>query len=425
MSDFIVSEHFLDNYIWIIVFVVIIIIIIFVPNLRRVEPIHSLPNYVETSVWKSESDPKWFIHLTDIHIDSFHTSINEHFEKSLQFSEKFHSHTLVLTGDLVNGWGNSSFFKTGDQRINDWELYSQITNKYYGKFKHVFDQVGNHDQWNIWSINSQNFNYSKYSYHFHRTYSNEEEFWAIPEETEDYFFLFINPFHFPTPRAKFDVWARDTPEMLTIIEQAINQIKEARQANPKPFFIFCHCPLCFWEGKNKSFYGHTISEILSDSGCNSFITGHAHIPEPHFSHYNGVLEVIGVNVLSDSGYNLVTIDNNRVAYHSWDEKHVDYQNPQKFVLTHPVPKQQMNNSFCFSENNTAVRVLAFNIASNSVKLHVKISDFSNVLIVDSDLSFSRNITPPNQNQDSIGNDDKNDNNPSVNSLGENILNFNL
>jgi hypothetical protein len=326
---------------------------------------HLLADFVDSGVipsgplitaWNNSDDPILFGHLTDVHVNSYEPERNHKLRAALNHYAALSIPTLLVTGDLVDNWGDRWWGRFGEQHVSDGALYSEIMSRYIAKFERVIDIPGNHDEFGVGSFSSPRHFVLNYSHFLSRArVARVEDFWVAVAETKGCWFVTLNPFRFPSPHARFDCWARQTREMLDAIEGAL-----ARVVRDRPVVLACHFPLRFWVNDGvRSSSGRSFRDLMTSSNASFYLSGHAHMAKTHFFHYNGLLEAVGQDLHQHDGWSIVTVDNRRPFHHSYNVA----ERPIA-ILTHPVLLNQLSCAFPFSERATSVRVVSQNGSLN-------------------------------------------------------------
>lgn len=313
-----------------------------------------------TAKWNDDIDPIWFGHLTDIHLNSLDTTTNYRFFNAISSLSNISIDDLLITGDLVDNWGEKIFSKYGHQYVQDYIYYNESLNKYVNKFKNIIDMAGNHDEFGIYNFNSKNHHYLDYSHFFTREkYQKVDDFWASSYETTNFIFVLLNPYLYPAPHAKFDYFVRPTTEILNFVEKELNKHRNAE----KPVIVACHYPMYFWLRTSISSSKKRFIDIISQSNAAVFISGHIHPSVSVFEHHNGFLEIAASDVLEHSSYSICVFDNGRISFHT-------FRSPElpDVILTHPIPVRQTSNRNVFDETNTAIRLLVFGNKTKKIKV---------------------------------------------------------
>jgi predicted MPP superfamily phosphohydrolase len=308
--------------------------------------------------WNSNEDPIIFGHLTDVHINAFKPESSERLDQALAQYLNLSISTLILTGDLVDNWGDLSKGRYGQQYQPDYVEYAKIWHRYRSHFRFVGDIAGNHDEFGLFRMNASDHFFLNYALLFQKYHPTKtENFWVSAFDFTDFFFIAINPFRFPTPHAKFDFWVRQTTPLLDALEAVIHDVQRKTTVPGKrhrPIVIGCHYPIAFWVHPSvRSSSGLTFSELISTCNASVFLSGHTHPSQTQYSHHNGLLEAIGIDLTQHNGISIVTIDNGRLVHHSFP-----VGSPPPAILTNPVPARQLSNEIPFQESPTEIRVLA-------------------------------------------------------------------
>lgn len=340
-------KYLQSQYSWLIIVIVIVIILIKQKPSQITISFESFNHAIDFSFSK---DPEYFMHLTDIHVNSLKPVLGEQFSQALEIALKYDPNMLILTGDLVDNWGTNPIGKYAKQYSPDHTLYRQITSKVAEKFKFFIDQPGNHDFFAVKSFDSESNNFLKYS-HYYSTKGNAtlDEFQISTKIIDDTAYIFVNPTRFPSPRALFDFFAHPTTDLLDRIEKAIGDSR-----NTKYRILLTHIPADLWDKIGKSSSGRTYYEIIEQSDLDMIISGHSHPPSPAPVHRGKNLEIIGCDLREHRGIGLVTNDNGNIVYHGMT---LDKQ--KKIFITNPAPSSQLSHKTVFNQKKVTLRALIF------------------------------------------------------------------
>ena len=364
-SSFNPWSHLWNQYWWVLVVLAALSLTFVIPETVKSGAIESAQ--IERP-WNDDEDPVIVGHVTDVHINAIEPEDNYQLRLALENYGRWNLDQLVITGDLVDNWGDRTFGQYGHQYLPDFEMYKSITDKFYEKMKHVIELAGNHDVFGLHEYDSPNNHFLKYTRFFSRSPGSRiQEFWASPIEIHDAIVVALNPHRFPTPHAKFDFWVRQTSEILDFVESALKKAQEmARKSDgrTKPIIVACHYPMKFWIMRNMvSSSGLTFEQIMENSGAALYISGHVHPTHVQYAHHRGFLEVVGQDLKEHAGYSFITIDNGRPYHHTYKITEVP-----PVILTHPLPAQLLTKNVPFCEKSTAIRLIAMN---DSLNIQVK------------------------------------------------------
>lgn len=359
--NFDIGGHLWNQYWWVLLIAASLMLLWVVPMSTSSGTIESAE--IEKT-WNDDEDPIIIGHLTDVHINSLEPQRNHKFKTVLKNYRKFNLDTLIITGDLVDNWGDRRFGQYGQQFEPDYQLYRKLSTEYHQAVKNVIELAGNHDVFGLSQYESPNNNFLKYTKtHTRHPDQKLEEFWATPIETDEVVVLALNPFRFPAPHAKFDFWVRQTAEILDFLERSLaraNEMAKRSTGRSKPVIVACHYPMTFWVMTNvRSSSGSTFEEIIERSGASLYISGHAHPTHSHYRHHNGFLEVCAQDLNEHDGYSIITIDNGRPYHRTYNVSETP-----NVILTHPVPAKMLTKNVPFSEKTTAIRLISMNDSLN-------------------------------------------------------------
>lgn len=347
---------FIARYAWIVFLCIFIFIFKAWYPTHKTKPLKSA-KYI--SPWNRNVDIKYFVHMTDIHVNSFNNKHTPHFEQALKVAEKLKADNLLITGDLVDNWGKV-FLKSkfGHQEEADYQLYKKISEPYFAKYQKVIDFPGNHDVFGLYQFESPIHYVLNYSHYLNQTAIDSiEKYWASTIETSDFIYLAINSFRFPSPHAKFDYFARPSEEMAQTIKEELSKANELSLKTNKPVFAACHFPLNFFI-PNKG-----IKRAFKEIPVHQYISGHTHPGSPDYYHHDTVLEIVAPDVKEHKSISVVTYDNGRSGFQSFKLDEVP-----DVILSHPMPYTQYSEKYCFNEQNTEIRALVFGNNELTIKV---------------------------------------------------------
>lgn len=318
---------------------------------QRYHPSNVYESYPIETKWNSSQDPKIFTHSADIHI-----SVKEPEKivnaRSLVHSLKFYKASVnFITGDIVNSYNKKNPPKVGVQVADDWIKWRSIIEEETNStnFK-IIDIPGNHDTFSIDSATSPFNLFLNYSYAYNRENTKSTKEFNLKQMTiNNLTFLLICPVKFPTPAPPYSYWVHPTKEMLDELEEVIEKISDQK------IYILCHYPvdIHWWI---KSSRGHTYEEIIQNEKIAAYFTGHFHPETTEIIHHlKGAIEFVVPAAFQYKKFGVITLDNNRLVYHTIDIT----APPTKFLLTNPVPADQISSSTTFHETDTELRLISY------------------------------------------------------------------
>lgn len=359
-DKFYIFPYFLTQFGLMIIFFFLLFFGAFKKDKINVGVIKSNINF--NSTWDDDLDPILLMQLTDTHLN--YKAKDQIKAKQLQTaltqSTTIYKPSLILlSGDIVdNKDAAKDDIGYGDQHPNDYSLYQSILNSVenFDKTK-LIDIAGNHDEYGVGDLNSPHhyvLNNSIYYSTLFQKNADLHQFWISRKETNEIELFSISPYWHPVPHAKLAFNIFPTTSFLDTLEE---KLQSEFQKGTKPRIVQCHFPLNLWIGTNlvkTSKTKKTIYDILKSANVSIFLTGHWHPFKKIISHHPGFLEVVCGDLTTHRRFGLITIDNGRLSFH--DGK---IDNPIKFVVTHPIPINQLSPQTVFNDKNTEVRVLAF------------------------------------------------------------------
>ena len=235
---------------------------------------------------------------------------------------------------MVDNYGKKNWPKIGRQIKEDWELFQIIIEEGLDG-QPIIDVAGNHDMWGVISPLSDTNLFLNYSYTFKRENTlSDDEFYCKKVIRENITFVLINNFKFPTIHPPYIYWAHPSREMLDRYENVISTAG--------------HCTVVMHYPTDHNWWIFTNIEHI--------FSGHFHPVDPIILHHKqGGVEYVGIGAYQFKGFALVTIDNDRLVYHSFRL----YEIPPKFFMIHPVPNELLSSHVVFNEQNTQLRILSY------------------------------------------------------------------
>lgn len=358
-DKFYIVPYFLTQFGLMIIFFFLLFFGAFKKDTINVGEIKSYQN--NNSTWDGDIDPILLMQLTDTHLNyKAKGQIKaKQFETALTQSTIYNPSLILLSGDLVdNKDAAKDDIGYGDQHPNDYALYQSVINniKNFDKTK-IIDIAGNHDEYGVGDLDSPHHYVMNNSIYYSALFSEKKDlhkFWISRKETDEIELFSISPYWHPVPHAKLAFNIFPTTPFLDALEE---KLEFEFQKSSKPRIVQCHFPLNLWIGTNlvkTSKTKKTIFDILKNANVSIFLTGHWHPAKKIISHHPGFLEVVCGDLTTHRRFGLITIDNDRLSFH--DGK---IDNPTRFIVTHPIPINQISPQTVFNDKNTEVRVLAF------------------------------------------------------------------
>lgn len=285
-----------------------------------------------SSPFKPLRPPTWFLHVSDVHLrESLESTYNTTRQKLTKALNVFQPRKLVITGDLVDSYWDKTLTHFRGQKREDWELYQRLLDELNLNPVQV---AGNHDIYGVLSWDSsENF--------ANGIVFNESNRIVGRVPFDDYEFVTINPYIYPTPPLSL-LWNLFTgSKEKRVIEEAVESTEKDAS-----LVLIGHHPAKMWFDWLSGFLSKT-------QKIRMYLSGHLHPPQPKFLHHGNVLEVVGTALKKTNQVGLVTIDNGEFVYHQMDLSKEKYG-----VLTYPVPDFQKTGHSSFTDV-TEIRALAF------------------------------------------------------------------
>ena len=312
-------------------------------------------------------DPLIFGHISDTHISIYDKNTVKSFENQIQYFNSIKPSFILHTGDIVDNYDTKhSYPHYGDQIVDNWMLYKQISEK---SNVPIIESFGNHDMFGIKNI--LNSNVIKYSNTFNSSNVEKlDDFVVHSFQIHNQNIIVINPFTFPTAHPPLVFFQNLSTKVLNMIENEVSK-------HPKSL-ILSHYPLVML---NSQYFSSKkqFKDIIGDQNVRSYFSGHTHPKEVQIYHYGtGGIEFIAPTSFFAQKFGVVTLDNEALI---WSLS--DITNPLKGVISYPPPKSQISHNNNFNEKNIELRIIMF---SGMEDLKIDISGS-----VTGTLNFSRKL----------------------------------
>ncbi|XP_043522394.1 transmembrane protein 62-like isoform X4 [Frieseomelitta varia] len=357
----------------VILLVFVLMLSIFVANVADLINVdnHVLDDTLHNKDTKKEwSEPKfydigesfdhlmWFLQISDIHISIFQDSfrITELKEFCNITINSIKPSVVLASGDLTDAKAKD---KMGSKQIlEEWQYYKRVLDETEVTKKTLWlDVRGNHDNFNVLSLESKNNYYSNYSIQGQK--HPRSYMYTINAGSELYTFIAIDACLKPGPRRPFNfVGILDEHEIKSIY----NLINKSKDNNADFIIWFGHYPTsCILSQTNTSI--RNIIGRYKESMV--YLCGHYHtlggaVPNMYTLQQAGFLELELADWKDNRMYRLGAIDHGQFSF--IDVKHKEWPivlitNPKHVLYT--MPKKENIMSIIKS---THIRILAFSIA---------------------------------------------------------------
>ncbi|OHT14066.1 hypothetical protein TRFO_15572 [Tritrichomonas foetus] len=326
----------------------------------RYHPALVFTSNTPTKEWDISENPLIFSHATDIHL-SFAEPLKIVNTRALINTMKIYKCDFnLISGDMVDSYGEKNWPKIGRQVTGDWELWKEIIEEETDRETFpIIDIAGNHDMWGIDDPLGKYNYFLDYSYTYNRSNTKTMKDFHVKTIVQNGLtFVLINTYKFPSIHPPYIYWSHPSKEILDDIEEEFERLKDQK------FYVVCHYPVDhnWWIRSSK---GHTFEEIMHDTRIIAYFSGHFHPLEAQIIHHGqGAVEFIGPGAYQFKAFGIVTIDNDRLVYHNI---HLT-KPPVKFLLTNPIPLDQVSSHQIFSQKKTELRVISY--ANKHVNLKV-------------------------------------------------------
>ena len=341
--------YVISHYLWFIV----IILALSLQNTYRLPVKMPSRKCSKDNSFDENYDPDFFYHLTDVHVTHANSTTVDLLRRGFDVGAKFNSDLLLLTGDMVDSYNYPYKFKgvrITKQTPEDWKLYKKVSDEFVENYSHIYECVGNHDVPRVWSLNSDNFCFPKYSQlsKEHNVTQGVHDFQMYTKVVGNFTHIIMNPLWFPLAPVPYNYYARPTKAYLDRLELEIDLADPSKQ-----IILSCHFQGPVWSDK-KSTRGNDINAIINDERVSMFITGHNHGPKHMIMHHGNGLEICASDLRYNSKAGLVTNDNGMSIFH-----YIDVFSPPNFFVTYPAPVEQTTSRTKCDIGYPLVRVIAF------------------------------------------------------------------
>ena len=351
----------ISHYLWYIILLFLCVIPNFFMQYQKIGVIHTS----EDQYFDPSADPSLYSHITDIHLNSFELEHNIDFENALNLSQKWNAKSVIFTGDLVDNWGASAkgFFGYGNAYEPDYKNLQNVLSKYNFTQLPLLDIPGNHDEYGVLGLDSENHYFIHYSHYFNNSLRNftKENFWVDTTVIANDTFIYVNPYEWPMPHAKLGFWINAGKELLDLIEEALKQ-----DYNTSKRYLITHFPVNLWSTRFKSSSGKSFKDLVGEYKIDMMLTGHTHPVSVWPQHFNGNLEVNGPDVLDHFKFGLVANDNGILTYHE-----VKIYEPITGIVTFPVQKEFLSKNTNFNPSQMFFRIVSFENESLNISYQIE------------------------------------------------------
>ncbi|XP_014599513.1 PREDICTED: transmembrane protein 62-like [Polistes canadensis] len=300
----------------------------------------------------------WFIQITDIHISIFQDP-----RRILELQEFCNVTVTTIMPSVVLASGDLTDAKSKDkmgsnQILQEWIYYKNILENTNVKNKTLWlDVRGNHDNFNVVSLESKNNYYSNYSIQgkkYPRSYMHK-----VTVGSETYSFIAIDACLKPGPKRPFNFVGVLDKQELRKIEELVNV---SNYNNADYIIWFGHYPTSCILSQSKTNIRNIIGRYKESM---VYLCGHYHtlggtVPNMYTKQQAGFLELELADWKDNRMYRLAAIDHGQFSF--IDIKHQDWPvalitNPKHALYM--MPRKENINSIIKS---THIRVLAFSTA---------------------------------------------------------------
>lgn len=358
--------YLFSQYVWLIILAFFACIPFFIPRKTATGQINSYKNNIPFNRYQI---PVVFAHLSDVHVDHAYEYPNNIFNQSISLIiDRIKTDFNIITGDLANNFGGKKIPKYGRQYPEDIHIYETLS-KRLRDYSPVIEIDGNHDLFGIYNYDRKQNQSTIYKDHNFTEYRISTHTFDI--NGRDYTFIALNPFNFPAPHPPFLYFSHPSKDFFDLLEKTIEQVPEENE-----IIIMDHFPYHQWKFGPKSSTGKTFQDILNNKRIGYFFNGHLHPPNPLYVHHNGVLEIVGSDLLEHQKFSVAIIDNGRLSYHPISVTETKEDTPLAFI-TNPLPNALLSDHQVFNEKDTFIRMIVYSKEEPDLKASVYPNVFEN------------------------------------------------
>ncbi|CAG9762201.1 unnamed protein product [Ceutorhynchus assimilis] len=300
----------------------------------------------------------WFLQISDIHISIFRdpSRITEFKEFCDYTIDRIKPKVVLATGDLTDAKTKDSIGSR--QYKSEWQHYKDILQQYEIEKKTIWlDIRGNHDNFNVMSVQSK-YNYFT-NYSIQGKTNPKSYMMQVKQGNEIYSFLGVDACLEPGPRRPFNfVGMIDEPE----VQQINHLVKEIEKSGSNYTIWFGHFPTsCILSSGSENIR----SLIKKDSKGFVYVCGHLHtlgglVTNMYTMQKGDYLELELGDWKDNRMYRLMAIDHGLFSFidiHHRDWPVILLTNPKHALFFNP-SKENIRNI----RQSTHIRALAFSIA---------------------------------------------------------------
>ena len=346
---------FLSQTIWFIYILIFVSIGFIFPRYHNANEYVSLD---PTEPFNKEKDPIIYTHVSDIHLSACEPLKVINTKLLLKQMKKYKVNFHIISGDIVDNYGEENWPKIGRQIKEDWELFQKMVYEEELNKELIIDCAGNHDMWALIEPLSKEILYLDYSFTFKReNIITNDEFLIKKINIFGLNFIIFNNYRFPTIHPPYIYYGHPTKDILDKFEKSIETTEDP--------IIITHYPVDINWGFQSS-KGNSFEKIIQNKKIKYIYTGHFHPANPHIiRHEQGGVEYVGIAAYQYKGFSLVTIDNGRHVYHPMKL----YKEERNIFITHPIPLEEISSHQIFNEKNTYIRVISY--FNEEIDIYVK------------------------------------------------------
>ena len=374
--------YLLSQYFWFVFFIIPVAITFF-----------STPKYSSFTMNSAEieaqfdpsADPRVMAMITDVHMTLDDVEPVNMLNSSLDAIVYYKAEVLISGGDNVYSFSKKKSPRESKQMKIEWDNLFSAFESHKDDLPFMVNAAGNHDLYNIYSVDSDKFYFlDKYSSFNRENTKTEEDFQLKYFEHNGYGFVVINPIIFPTPQNPLLIYAHPSKSLLDSLEKMIEEHPDC--------IVLSHYPVSHWWKYTKSSSGKTFREIISSENVRVFLSGHTHPRSPSVLHLKeGGMEVVAPTGKRNGSFTIITDDNGRLGFHLVQSYPHELSELPHVFITHPLRIDQVSERAPFKEKNTEIRAIVYGDQNHDKNIQVS-GDVEGVLTFQRTLSYGNDVS---------------------------------
>ena len=341
------------------------------------KPIHrfTIPVSNMNSNFNENLDPKWIVHMTDLHIsESFPKAVSNSNQSFNFINQYIKPDFLVITGDIADNYQSSKRPCRSYQIEWQFQKYHELI-KSSGVFDYTFETIGNHDVVGI--TKSEN---DKKQTNYHKYYHINETTVSTARSNRNFRIISFNPVEFTSGTGLMGLAKKVDSHNLGKLEEVIN----SNCSDELTTIVASHFTTTTLYPQLKTKSGYSFNDLFKKCNIKYFLNGHIHPKKPKtYHHKSGFIEITGIPSKLNEGFAVFSVDNGHSNYQI-----VNPNNDKPAVLTYPSPSVFENE--VMKEFAGFVRIISYSDKACQFKATIENTKTKEKVVCD--LQFVRNLS---------------------------------